>query len=154
MSRTLVIIRGVPGSGKSTIAKEVAKLLGEDKVDIFEADDYFTDEEGNYVYVPNEIGFAHEQCKANMLKSRKEVVIVANTFTREWEVTGYTDLFTKHYPGAKVLTYLCTHRFNNVHGVPEDVVNKMVERLEQLPTELILRNGFYGSKEIVKDIQE
>ncbi|BBI63405.1 hypothetical protein HSBAA_47110 [Vreelandella sulfidaeris] len=44
----LFIIRGIPGSGKSTTA---LRMLNENIVDIHvETDMYFTDEDGNYHY--------------------------------------------------------------------------------------------------------
>ena len=42
----LVLIRGLPGSGKSTIAKALHK----DGFDWFEADTYHMSDEGDYCY--------------------------------------------------------------------------------------------------------
>ena len=64
MEKILYIVRGIPGSGKSTFAK----TLGGQH---FEADMYFIDESGNYKFDITEIKLAHEWCqgmvKAHML---------------------------------------------------------------------------------------
>ena len=43
--KKLIIIRGLPGSGKSTFAKSL-------NCTHFETDMYFTDSEGNYNFMP------------------------------------------------------------------------------------------------------
>ncbi|MFN9112844.1 MAG: hypothetical protein ACK5XN_22495, partial [Bacteroidota bacterium] len=63
---------------------------------VFEADDFFTDIHGNYVFQPERLQDAHKQClqnAENALKDGKRV-IVANTFTRMWEMKPYV-LLTK-----------------------------------------------------------
>ena len=41
MERNLIIVRGIPGSGKTTFAEMICKV-------VFSADDYHTDKDGNY----------------------------------------------------------------------------------------------------------
>ena len=62
MSKTLYIIRGLPGSGKSTLGEQLAdsymdysKSVGGIKFYSYAADDWFTDQEGNYNFVPAEL---------------------------------------------------------------------------------------------------
>ena len=74
--KTLYIIRGLPGSGKST--------LGESGIAVksYSADDWFTDKEGNYNFNPMELPQAHEDCQARVLGamlSEYETIAVCNT---------------------------------------------------------------------------
>ena len=53
----MVLIRGLPGSGKSTCAREDYAHI--------EADMYFMDAEGNYKYNPSK---AHAWCRKMVIK--------------------------------------------------------------------------------------
>lgn len=55
-TKTLVIMRGVTGSGKSTVALAVAQG---DKSKIFSTDDFFV-KDGVYQFDPKQIGRAHQ----------------------------------------------------------------------------------------------
>lgn len=58
----MFINRGLPGSGKSTLSKKIASLY-ENSV-ICAGDDYFTDKEGNYVFVGEKLHDAHAWAQA------------------------------------------------------------------------------------------
>lgn len=61
LTPTLYLIRGIPGSGKSTFAQQ---LLAAEVVDsVFEADHYFYDVDGRYVFDASKIGEAHSRCQ-------------------------------------------------------------------------------------------
>ena len=125
--KTLYLIRGIPGSGKSTLARELALY-------VFEADDYFK-KDGEYVFVPSDVGKAHEACQRRVERmmdidavGENSTIAVSNTFTRLWEMQPYKDLAKKY--GYTVFTILCQNDFGNVHGVPAGVVQRMKERME------------------------
>lgn len=86
--QTLVLIRGLPGSRKSTFA---SKMIGFTHL---AADMFFLDAEGNYSYDPALVRQAHEWCqhetKASL--SRGESVVVSNTFVSLWEMEPYLTL--------------------------------------------------------------
>lgn len=124
----LILIRGLPGSGKSTLAKEYVKK----GFAHFEADMYFEDEKGNYNFNPKEIKNSHAWCKRSCgfsLSDRKNVV-VSNTFTQKWEMDDYKQL-AKEY-GAELEIIEAKGNFQNVHGVPVEVIERMRSRWEEI----------------------
>ena len=126
MEKVLFIVRGIPGSGKSTFAK----TLGGQH---YEADMYFIDEEGNYKFDGTKIKDAHKWCQSfvetDMVLEYPKIV-VSNTFTQEWEMKPYMDLAKEH--GYKVFTIVVENRHDgkNVHNVPEDKIEQMANRFE------------------------
>lgn len=127
---TLYLIRGTPGSGKSTFAK---KLLDADLVSwVFEADLYFTDiTTGEYKFDASKLGEAHENCQyctKLWLSKHSESVAVSNTSTTEKEVEVYRKIAED--AGANFVSIIVEHRHNgvNTHGVPEDKLQQMKAR--------------------------
>lgn len=123
-----VAIRGWSGSGKSTLAKSLG-------VPVYEADDYFTDKNGNYNFDAQLLPWAHEHCfrrfRAAMLAGKE--CVVSNTFTRVSELQPYIDLCNQL--GVEYTVVRCHGNFPNTHGVPEDKVLLQKERMEDFPGE-------------------
>jgi predicted kinase len=124
--KNLFLVRGIPGSGKSTLAKQLT-------ANVFEADHYFYDNDGNYNFVPSEIKEAHKECQefvGHAMSSGIKKIAVSNTFTQEWEMEPYLEL-AKQY-GYRVTTLIVENRHNGVneHGVPEDKIQIMKDRFE------------------------
>ena len=125
MEKILYIVRGIPGSGKSTFAK----TLGGQH---YEADMYFIDPTtGEYKFDGTKIKNAHAWCldrvKTDMTVAREKIV-VSNTFTQEWEIEPYFEL-AKEF-GYKVFSIVVENRHDgiNVHNVPEDKIEQMKNR--------------------------
>lgn len=135
---TLTLIRGLPGSGKSTLAKKIALSYGADVSSWLEADMFFTDQFGGYKFDMTLIEEAHEWCQAStrLRLIRYNQVIVANTFTRRWELEPYF-VMAKDV-GAKVNVIECHGSFGNIHGVPDEVIKKMASRWEPFQPEWLL----------------
>jgi len=123
--KTLILLRGVPNSGKSTFAKIIGGLN-------FEADNYFMIDEV-YQYIPSKIKDAHRYCQesveANMKRGENKIV-VSNTFTQEWEMEPYFEM-AKQY-GYKVFSLIVENRHGNVnnHNVPQDKIEIMRNRFQ------------------------
>ena len=122
--KNLFLVRGILGSGKSTLAKQLT-------ANVFEADHYFYDNDGNYNFVPSEIKEAHKECQefvGHAMSSGIKKIAVSNTFTQEWEMEPYLE-FAKQY-GYRVTTLIVENRHNGVneHGVPEDKIQIMKDR--------------------------
>lgn len=122
---SLILIRGVPGSTKTTTAEEKYP----DHV-LCEADQFFTNNNGDYSFDPKKIQDAHKWCQAKAKRSLQagKNVVVANTFIRIWEMEPYF-LMAKRL-GCKVTVIEAKGNFKNVHGVPEEKVQLMRERFE------------------------
>jgi len=124
--KILYIIRGLPSSGKSTLAK---KLVGSSSV--IEADQYFVDIEGNYKFIPEQIKYAHAYCKdwaSIFMRSSISDLAVANTFTQLWEYQPYLGMCKKY--GYKPVIIECHGRFKSIHNVPDDAIQRMKDRWE------------------------
>jgi predicted kinase len=136
MEKVLYIVRGIPGSGKSTMAK---MLVGEDFL-VCEADKYFIDKEtGEYNFDFTKIKEAHKFCQDTVETYMKDSLVndqfyreiaVSNTFTQEWEMEPYLEL-AKTY-GYKTFSIIVENRHGGVnqHEVPDEVLTKMRERFE------------------------
>jgi predicted kinase len=134
--KNLYIVRGLPGSGKSTFAK---KLVGDDFL-VCEADKYFIDKEtGEYNFDFTKIKEAHKFCQDTVETYMKDSlvndqfyrdIVVSNTFTQEWEMKPYFEL-AKQY-GYQVTSLIVENRHGgiNEHGVPEDKIEIMKNRFE------------------------
>jgi predicted kinase len=119
----LYIIRGLPGSGKSTMAREIIAKNPETKH--FEADMYFYDKTGKYVFNSTKLAHAHQWCQlktADALENGYDC-IVSNTFIQKWEVQPYIDM-AKNI-GAELVIITAKGNYQNIHGVPDEVIERM-----------------------------
>jgi predicted kinase len=125
MEKILYIVRGIPGSGKSTFAKTLGGIH-------YEADMFFIDPTtGEYKFDGSKIKLAHSWC---MIQTQKAMVdgepkiVASNTFTQEWEMETYFKLAEEN--GYKVFTIIVENRHGNTneHNVPEDKIEQMKNR--------------------------
>lgn len=131
----LILIRGLPGSGKSIFAKKVCRDLW--KYKHVEADFYFECSDG-YKFDASKLKDAHEWCQAvcDSYLSEGKNVVVSNTFTQKWEIEPYKKMAED--AGAELLVLKANGEWPSVHNVPEDKIKAMKERWEDWPEELDL----------------
>ena len=143
----LVLVRGLPGSGKSTYAARFA--TAHPGSTHYEADQYFV-KDGVYTYDPRAIRYAHSwvaaQVEHDMIQAigsaGPHVVVVSNTFSRQWEMAELMQLAAKYGWAVEVktlfdagLTDTQLHE-RGVHKVPLTTINAMRRRWEPWPDEV------------------
>lgn len=119
----LTIIRGCPGSGKSTYANSLGLFH-------VEADMYIMDSHGNYNWKPETVRASHQWCFDTVTENLKKglAVVVSNTFTRYKEFKPYIEFCVENTIPYKVIS--CQNEFENIHSVPEESLKRMKERWE------------------------
>ena len=148
--KKLILVRGLPGSGKTTFAKFLLGSLENDiDVTVCAADDYFYDDDGKYHFDAGQLYNAHLSCQQNveiamlradekhrdfLLGDSKEdanaVVIVHNTTTAPKELKVYTDLADRYDFEVTSLIVENRHGNKSVHNVPEEALDRMRGRFE------------------------
>jgi predicted kinase len=124
--KTLILLRGLPGSGKSTFAKTLGGIH-------IEADHYFM-KDGEYKFDASKLKQAHEHCRTStegwMIEGYN--IVVSNTFTTSKEMQPYYELAEKY--GYQVYSLIVENRHGStsIHSVPDDTLDKMEKRFEIL----------------------
>jgi len=133
---TFVLVRGLPGSGKSTLARKFVSTLG---FKHYEADMYFLDSAGNYHYDQSKIAAAHAWCQLMTACAIKQgdSVIVSNTFTTNKEMLYYYTI-AKNL-GVEIDVLEVDGKYQNIHAVPESVIERMRNRWEVLDIAYLTR---------------
>lgn len=133
-------MRGLPGSGKSTIAQflmEGLKFIG--RAVICSTDQYFI-KDGEYRFDKTRLGSAHtwNRCRVDdCMRDRIDFIIVDNTNTTNDEMKPY-ELMARDY--GYEIQYITVGRFDdesvktycdrNKHGVPMESIIRMQERFK------------------------
>ena len=158
----LKIVRGLPGSGKSTIGKQLASpdpghMLTHGRA-CFAADDWMVDRDGLYSFNPEKLKYCHEQCQSqvyesldneivrahrldNLFDPTNYVVVVANTFTEQWEIDPYLEIIEQLQAEHNVRVRLTVMTVDNglsdeelaarnTHGVPVAAIKRMRDRFQ------------------------
>jgi len=130
MEKVLIILRGLPGCGKSSFAKMIWSEHA-----ICEADQYWYDKDGNYNFDASKLRQAHEWCQAKVRQFMEDhqingEIVVSNTSTTEKELQPYLDLANEY--GYKVVSLIVENRHgnSNVHSVPQETLQKMKDRFQ------------------------
>lgn len=134
----LIVMRGLPGSGKSYLAEKLAEETG---ASIYSTDNWFTNGVGEYVFDGSKLGEAHEatQTAVGEAMARGEsTIIVDDTNTRFWEMAPYFQLAGAYRYTVETRipdtdwawdVEVCSRR--NTHGAPIEAIRRMAERFER-----------------------
>jgi predicted kinase len=122
----VIVLRGIPGSGKSHHAKSIpgAKVVS--------ADDHFLNPMGEYKFDPTKIADAHHACLRRFLAELQapsaDLIIVDNTNASIAEMAPYMALAGAFGFPAEIIEITCdptTAAARNIHGVPAETVQKI-----------------------------
>lgn len=128
----MILIRGLPGSGKSTIASRLTftPLISHIETDMFWVID------GEYKWDAARLTEAHAWCLAETRKLLEKgmIPVVSNTFTTIKELKPYFDLAKEFSVTPNVI--LAQGGFKNIHNVPEATLKRMRDRFQYDISEL------------------
>jgi len=135
---TLYLMRGLPGSGKSTVAKKLAH-----NGIILSTDNYWMSN-GQYQYDPAEITTAHQwnQERANeAMMQGVSPIVIDNTNVQLWQMKPYVESALKYGYEVKFAESNTPWKSNaeelakrNQHDVPQDVIEQMIVNWDKNPT--------------------
>lgn len=128
----LVLLRGLPGSGKTWTAKH--RFVPKGYVHL-EADHFFErrqlDGTVKYEYDPRMIPVAHAQCQQLTREALRggNSVVVANTFIRKYEIQPYLNIARQYSVAVRII--IMRGRFQSVHDVPALKIEQMRQNFEE-----------------------
>ncbi|XP_077421360.1 uncharacterized protein n4bp2l2 isoform X2 [Vanacampus margaritifer] len=131
----LILMRGLPGSGKTTMARDLL-ATGPSGL-ILSTDDYFA-QNGGYRYEPSLLRDAHtwnHRRASDAMHDGRSPVIIDNTNLQAWEMKPYVQMalqrgyrvdFCEPNTSWKYDPYELEKR--NKHGVPQEKIAQMLDR--------------------------
>ncbi|NWH27811.1 N4BP2 protein, partial [Grus americana] len=153
IGEVLVLLRGVPGSGKSYLAR----TLLEDNPGgiILSTDDYFY-KHGQYHYDPDCLGEAHDWNRKRAKEAfemRISPIIIDNTNIQAWEMKPYVTLAQQFKYKVMFREPDTWWKFKpkelerrNIHGVSKERIKRMLERYERCLTVSSILNSSVPEK--------
>jgi len=125
---TLILVRGLPGSGKTTF---VANMMTGDSFE-FSAD-YFMYADGQE-FDPARLAECHKKCqdavRAVLSENSNATVFVHNTFTQTWEMEPYFEIADETDTLVHTIVVENRHGNSSVHNVPENTMSRMRQRFD------------------------
>ncbi|AVQ12670.1 AAA family ATPase [Leptospira santarosai] len=129
VEKSLILLRGLPGTGKSTLAE----LLSENgRYPVFSVDDYFTDPKTKeYNFDPKKNHLAYKYCEERVRQeamSGTSKIFSDNTFTLSWEMEPYFQIASRFGYAVFVVTVENYHNGKNIHSIDDESLKKMASK--------------------------
>lgn len=140
MTKRVIILSGVSGSGKSTYVRH--NRPDSDKWEVVSADRYFIDECGIYRFDASKLGVAHATCFHNYIERLRskwsDAIFVDNTNTTVWEISPYVIGAAAFGYEAEIVTLMCESKddlrmcaLRNKHKVSPEVIDAQHKRIRE-----------------------
>lgn len=143
MTNTLFIMRGVPGSGKSTTCHAIAHyykdMYGSFQVKILSTDDFFI-KDGVYTFDRTKLGYAHQRniiFTEEAMRQGIRYLFIDNTNLTNKEMAPYVALAKQYKYEVQYITvgrfdneYVKKYHARNQHGVPLENIQAMSRRFQ------------------------
>lgn len=151
MLKRVTIMRGLPGSGKSTWIDQEFRAQSSKPCElaVCSADRFFLDEHKKYVFNPTKLGEAHRECLRNFVDSVTTdwaddhlpplEIVVDNTNMRVDEMLPYIRVAQAYGIPIQVVNLIISTQTaveRNLHGVPNHSVKRMADRYQPTPSYL------------------
>ena len=130
----LYIVRGIPGSGKSTLIKKITK-------NIVELDDYYNEKYGYYKFSYDEVPQSHKYALnkiEKMMIDKLDEIAVIDSFIKNKDFDQYKKLAIKY--NYKPIEIIVHSDFKDIHNVPIKRLEEMCNEFEFIPNKSFLNN--------------
>jgi len=134
----MVILRGLPGSGKSSLAEKIIKTAQQGIS--FSTDEFFI-KRGVFTFKPELLGDAHawnQRRAKDAVKDKRVLVVIDNTNTMAWEMRPYVELGLNNNYKVHIMEPNTDWKFKpkvlalkNSHNVPKQKIEIMLDRYEK-----------------------
>lgn len=133
--KKLVILRGLPGAGKTALANQITKDHGV----VFSSDDYFM-EDGVYKFQSKKLKDSHiwnQGRTREAMENGERLIVIDNTNVRKWEAKKYVKLGIEYRYKVVFKEVDTPWKFDvdelirrDKHGVPKSVIERMRDQWE------------------------